>query len=132
MCTWPSVRCATERVATLWTVWLSSGECSATRDQTRICAGSSRPASPTGECPFDLRPFELDGVIAYIRAGFDPSGVAVKVGEAARGQVLFEGSGDCASCHRVHGRGPYTDRPPIVVPPTVLVQRPPEAWGEGR
>ena len=25
-----------------------------------------------------------------------------------------------------------TDRPPIVVPPTVLVQRPPEAWGEGR
>ena len=26
----------------------------------------------------------------------------------------------------------YSDRPPIVVPPTVLVQRPPEAWGEGR
>ena len=25
-----------------------------------------------------------------------------------------------------------TDLPPIVVPPTVLVQRPPEAWGEGR
>ena len=25
-----------------------------------------------------------------------------------------------------------TDRPPIVVPPTVLVQPPPEAWGEGR
>ena len=24
-----------------------------------------------------------------------------------------------------------TDRPPIVVPTTVLVQRPPEAWGEG-
>ena len=24
------------------------------------------------------------------------------------------------------------DRPPIVVPPTVLVQGPPEAWGEGR
>ena len=24
------------------------------------------------------------------------------------------------------------DLPPIVVPPTVLVQRPPEAWGEGR
>ena len=25
-----------------------------------------------------------------------------------------------------------SDRPPIVVPPTVLVQPPPEAWGEGR
>ena len=24
------------------------------------------------------------------------------------------------------------DLPPIVVPTTVLVQRPPEAWGEGR
>ena len=27
--------------------------------------------------------------------------------------------------------GTGNDRPPIVVPPTVLVQRPPEAWGEG-
>ena len=27
---------------------------------------------------------------------------------------------------------PNSDRPPIVVPPTVLVQGPPEAWGEGR
>ena len=25
-----------------------------------------------------------------------------------------------------------SDLPPIVVPPTVLVQRPPEAWGESR
>ena len=37
---------------------------------------------------------------------------------------------------RGHGlelvRADPTDRPPIVVPPTVLVQRPPEAWGEGR
>ena len=69
-----------------------------------IATGVSNGRMPA----FDLRPFELDGVIAYIRAGFDPSGVAVKVGDAARGQVLFEGSGDCASCHRVHGRGPYT------------------------
>jgi len=57
---------------------------------------------------FDLRSAELDGIIAYIRAGFDPSGVAVKVGEAARGQVLFEGRGGCASCHRINGRGPRT------------------------
>jgi putative heme-binding domain-containing protein len=57
---------------------------------------------------FNLRPAELDGVIAYIRAGFDPGGVAVKVGDASRGRALFEGSGDCASCHRVNGRGPRT------------------------
>jgi len=57
---------------------------------------------------FNLGAAELEGVIAYMRAGFDPEGVAVKVGDAARGQALFEGAGDCASCHRVHGRGPRT------------------------
>ena len=57
---------------------------------------------------FDLGAVELEGVIAYIRAGFDPDGVAVKVGNAARGQALFEGAGDCASCHRVQRRGPRT------------------------
>ena len=34
--------------------------------------------------------------------------------------------------HGVIHRDIKPDRPPIVVPPTVLVQRPPEAWGEGR
>jgi putative heme-binding domain-containing protein len=57
---------------------------------------------------FDFQPFELDGIVAYIRAGFDPNGVAVRVGDAARGRVLFEGAGDCASCHRVNGQGPRT------------------------
>lgn len=55
---------------------------------------------------FDLGPAELDGVVAYIRAGFDPSGVAVRVGDAERGRALFAGAGDCASCHRVDGVGP--------------------------
>ena len=53
----------------------------------------------------DLRPEELDGVIAYIRAGFDPSGVAVRVGDATRGQAIFEGVGRCTQCHRVNGEG---------------------------
>ena len=62
---------------------------------------------PNGLMPaFDLRQDELDGLVAYIRAGFDASGIAVKVGDAARGQALFEGTGDCASCHRVNGQGP--------------------------
>lgn len=57
---------------------------------------------------FDLRPAELDGVVAFIRAGFDPDGTAVRVGDAARGQALFTGQGDCSSCHRVNGVGPRT------------------------
>ena len=57
---------------------------------------------------FSLRTEELDGVIAYIRAGFDPDGVAVRIGDPARGEALFRGKGQCAACHRVHGEGPRT------------------------
>lgn len=56
--------------------------------------------------PFSLQPPEVGSVIAFIRAGFDPAGTAVKVGNAARGRQLFEGKGACASCHRVSGVGP--------------------------
>ena len=57
---------------------------------------------------FELSEAELDGIVAYIRAGFDPEGVAVRIGDAARGQALFVGEGGCARCHRVQGRGPKT------------------------
>ena len=59
-----------------------------------------------GMPPFVLQPSEVRGVIAFIRAGFDPSGVAVKVGNVVRGQALFEGKGACGTCHRVNGKGP--------------------------
>lgn len=54
----------------------------------------------------DLSEAELDGIVAFIRAGFDRSGVAVKVGDPERGRLLFAGKGKCASCHRVYGHGP--------------------------
>jgi len=60
----------------------------------------------TGMPAFVLRPEELTAVIAFLRAGFDPASAAVRVGDAARGQALFEGSAECARCHRVNGRGP--------------------------
>jgi cytochrome c oxidase cbb3-type subunit III len=56
--------------------------------------------------PFSLQPPEVAGVIAFIRAGFDPAGTAVKVGNASRGRTVFEGAGQCATCHRVNGTGP--------------------------
>jgi putative heme-binding domain-containing protein len=56
--------------------------------------------------PFSLRPPEVTSVIAFIRAGFDPAGTAVKIGNAARGRQVFEGKGTCTSCHRVNGVGP--------------------------
>jgi len=67
-----------------------------------VTEGSANSRMPS----FDLRPAELDGIVAYIRAGFDPSGVAVKVGDPSRGRAIFEGKGRCSECHRVNGRGP--------------------------
>ena len=65
--------------------------------------------SGEGQMPaFDFSAAEMDGVIAYIRAGFDPEGVAVRIGDAARGEALFFGRGGCADCHRVNGEGPRT------------------------
>jgi putative heme-binding domain-containing protein len=68
-----------------------------------------REGVSSGRMPgFDFAQAELDGLVAFIRAGFDPSGVAVRVGDAERGQALFVGEGGCARCHRVNGRGPRT------------------------
>lgn len=57
---------------------------------------------------FSLRAEELNGIIAFIRAGFDPEGEAVIIGDPVRGKALFEGEGQCADCHRVRGVGPRT------------------------
>jgi len=69
-----------------------------------ISGGAAAGAMPA----FSLSIEELSGVIAFIRAGFDPEGVAVQVGDSGRGKALFEGKGECAQCHRVNGFGPYT------------------------
>jgi len=58
---------------------------------------------------FSLAPAEMTGLVALIRAGFDPGGTAVKVGNIERGRSVFttEKAG-CATCHRVRGTGPRT------------------------
>jgi putative heme-binding domain-containing protein len=59
----------------------------------------------SGMPPFKLQPSELDQLVAFIRAGFDPGGTAVRIGDAQRGKAVFEGKGQCTSCHRVNGVG---------------------------
>ncbi len=74
-------------------------------DLVRVLA-NGRPAS--GMPSFaTLPPTDVTGLIAFIRAGFDRDGVAVRVGDPARGQALFDGKGACATCHRVNGRGSH-------------------------
>jgi cytochrome c oxidase cbb3-type subunit 3 len=60
-----------------------------------------------GMPPFRLQPAELNGLVAYIRSGFDASGAPFKVGNVARGQAIYDKSA-CAACHRVKGAGART------------------------
>jgi putative heme-binding domain-containing protein len=59
----------------------------------------------SGMPPFAFQPSELTGIVAFIRAGFDTT-ASIRVGNAARGRTTFEGKGQCATCHRVAGKGP--------------------------
>jgi putative heme-binding domain-containing protein len=64
--------------------------------------------SDAGMPAFKLQSGEVSSLIAFIRAGFDVSGAAVKIGDPRRGQALFGGKAGCATCHRVNGNGPRT------------------------
>ncbi len=59
-----------------------------------------------GMPPFKFQAAELTSIVAFIRAGFDPGSAAVRVGNLDRGRALFAGKAECATCHRVNGRGP--------------------------
>jgi putative heme-binding domain-containing protein len=61
--------------------------------------------------PHNLTDTQAGSVVAYLRnmatlrRGAAPD-VLRGVGDAARGRALFEGKGQCATCHRVNGKGP--------------------------
>jgi putative heme-binding domain-containing protein len=48
----------------------------------------------------------MTGVIAYIRNMRDFKSGSVVLGDPGRGEALFTGRAQCATCHRVNGKGP--------------------------
>jgi putative heme-binding domain-containing protein len=44
-------------------------------------------------------------IVAYLRSRAATAGSSTIAGDAARGQALFTGKGNCSSCHRVGGTG---------------------------
>jgi putative heme-binding domain-containing protein len=48
---------------------------------------------------------EVTGLIAYVRNMRDFNSSRVTLGDRARGQAVFEGTGRCTTCHRVNGKG---------------------------
>src|SRR5262245_25034620 len=55
--------------------------------------------------PHRLVSADLAGLVAYIRSLRDFDRGTIALGDAGRGQKLFEGKGGCAKCHRVNGNG---------------------------
>lgn len=55
---------------------------------------------------FTFDPREVTSLVAFIRAGFDEASLSIALGNPQRGRALFEGKGECATCHRVNGKGP--------------------------
>ena len=60
--------------------------------------------------PHNLTDTQAGSVVAYLRNMATlrrgaPADVLRGVGDAARGKALFDGRGQCTTCHRVNGRG---------------------------
>jgi mono/diheme cytochrome c family protein len=71
-------------------------------------ARAIKSGNPKGMPPFTLEAGELDGLVAFIRSGLDDGGVTFRMGDAARGKLVYDGQGGCVACHRIAGRGPRT------------------------
>jgi len=56
--------------------------------------------------PFTFGAAELTGIVSYLRNMGSFNARGMMMGNASRGQALFEGAGKCASCHAVNGKGP--------------------------
>ena len=59
----------------------------------------------TGMPPGNYTEAEQVAIIAYVRNMRDYDGGVVTLGDGDRGRAIFEGMGDCTSCHRVAGKG---------------------------
>ena len=72
------------------------------RELTRlITSGISELGMPA----FDFGSAELAGIVAYLRNMRSFDAASVPIGDSARGRAVFEGAGECTTCHRVDGSG---------------------------
>jgi putative heme-binding domain-containing protein len=55
--------------------------------------------------PADIGEEEIEELVAYLRDNARPRAEPALAGDAARGQALFEGKGECLDCHRIDGVG---------------------------
>ena len=59
----------------------------------------------TGMPNTNLRDFQAQAIVGYLHSLATSGRSASASGDAARGKAIFEGKGNCTSCHRVKGVG---------------------------
>jgi putative heme-binding domain-containing protein len=55
--------------------------------------------------PHRLQQAELTGIVAYVRSMRNLEAPKIAAGDPGRGKAIFNGKGQCSSCHRVNGEG---------------------------
>lgn len=84
------------------------------RGQFRRAAGASdeelvriiRTGIPnTGMPPNNINEINAGNIVAYLRTIATEKRTTTVAGDPVRGRAIFEGKGNCASCHRVRGIG---------------------------
>ena len=99
------VGCHGEDGALVAGINLRSGEFSSAQSDRELQMLIAQGIPDTAMPPGDYTSSELTGLVAYLRTmnTFDAGDVAI--GDAARGEAIYNGKGDCASCHRVGNEG---------------------------
>jgi len=59
----------------------------------------------TAMLPADLDEEEIEELVLFLRDNARPREEPRLAGDAARGEALFEGKGECTTCHRIDGNG---------------------------
>lgn len=97
--------CHGESGAEIADVDLRSGQLRRAESDFELRLVISNGIPGTGMLGFDLDAAEMTGIIAYLR-NMNHEVDSATMGDAASGQAIFEGKGDCLRCHRVKDRGP--------------------------
>jgi putative heme-binding domain-containing protein len=58
-----------------------------------------------GMPPLDLTAAEQAGLVAYLRNMNAVDAASIELGSASQGRAIFEGKGECLTCHAVNDRG---------------------------
>ncbi len=85
---------------------LKLGRFSSAGDDEQIAKVITAGVAGKGMPGFTFDPREVTSLVAFIRTGFDEASLSIKIGSLQRGRALFDGKAECATCHRVNGKGP--------------------------